>query len=213
VKRSIVMGLCFGVVVQVSMGFGVLWPASAYDTVAVTGGAMLRGTVTFHGTAPEPKEFELRRYPDSVFCGALSDGEGHRLLKEVYVGQGGGLKDAVVVVEGVQSGKPFTFTTAQVEANVCQFLPFVTVVSDKRQLTVTNRARYSRLCLRPGGSGYCPASAFAENYRDHRYCASGQRAESVHHAVRHASLYAELGVCDRQPLLCCDRPGRLVFHR
>lgn len=133
------MGLCLGVVVQVSMGFGVLWPASAYDTVAVTDGAVVRGTVTFKGTAPEPKEFELRRYPDRMFCGALSDGNGHRFLKEVTVGRGGGLKDVVVVVEGVQSGKPFTFTNAQVEANVCQFLPFVTVVSDKRQLTVTNR--------------------------------------------------------------------------
>jgi hypothetical protein len=138
-KRSITIGLCLGVVVQVSMGFGVLWPASAYDTVVVTDGAVLRGTVTFQGTAPEPKEFELRRYPDQVFCGALSDGDGHRFLKEVNVGQGSGLKDVVVVVEGVQSGKPFTFTSAQVEANVCQFLPFVTVVSDKRQLTVTNR--------------------------------------------------------------------------
>ena len=138
-KRSITIGLCFGVVVQLSMGFGVLGPASAYDTVVVTDGAVLRGTVTFQGTAPEPKEFELRRYPDEVFCGALSDGDGHRFLKEVNVGQGSGLKDVVVVVEGVQSGKPFTFTNAQVEANVCQFLPFVTVVSDKRQLTVTNR--------------------------------------------------------------------------
>jgi hypothetical protein len=138
-KRSITIGLCLGVVVQVSMGFGVLGPASAYDTVVVTDGAVLRGTVTFQGTAPEPKEFELRRYPDQVFCGALSDGHGHRFLKEVNVGHGSGLKDVVVVVEGVQSGKPFTFTNAQVEANVCQFLPFVTVVSDKRQLTVTNR--------------------------------------------------------------------------
>ena len=138
-KRSIIMGLCLGVVVQVSMGFGVLWPASAYDTVVVTDGAVVRGTVTFKGTAPEPKEFELRRYQDRMFCGALSDGNGHRFLKEVNVGQGGGLKDVVVVVEGVQSGKPFTVTNAQVEANVCQFLPFVTVVSDKRQLTVTNR--------------------------------------------------------------------------
>lgn len=138
-KRSITIGLCLGVAVQLSMGFGVLGPASAYDTVVVTDGAVLRGTVTFQGTAPEPKEFELRRYPDQVFCGALSDGDGHRFLKEVNVGQGSGLKDVVVVVEGVQSGKPFTFTNAQVEANVCQFLPFVTVVSDKRQLTVTNR--------------------------------------------------------------------------
>jgi len=139
VKRSIVTALCLGAVVQVSMGLGVLWPASAYDTVVVTGGAVLRGTVTFKGTAPEPKEFELRRYPDPVFCGALSDGNGRRFLKEVTVGRDRGLKDVVVVVEGIQSGKPFTFTDAQVEANVCQFLPFVTVVSDKRQLTVTNQ--------------------------------------------------------------------------
>ena len=138
-KRSIMMGLCLGAVVQGSMGFGILWPASAYDTVVVKDGAVLQGTVTFQGTVPAPKEFELRRYPDRVFCGAISDGDGHRFLKEVNVGQGGGLKDVVVVVEGVQSGKPFTFTNAQVEANVCQFLPFVTVVSDKRQLTVTNR--------------------------------------------------------------------------
>ena len=138
-KQSIIMSLCLGVVVQVNMGFGVLWPASAYETVVVADGAVLRGTVTFQGTVPEPKEFELRRYPDQVFCGALSDGDGHRFLKEVNVGQGGGLKDVVVVVEGVQRGKPFTFTNAQVEANVCQFLPFVTVVSDKRQLSVTNR--------------------------------------------------------------------------
>lgn len=137
-KRSIMIGLRLGVVFHVSLGFGFLSSASAYDTVAVADGAVLRGTVTFKGTLPEPKEFELRRYPDRVFCGALSDGDGRRFLKEVNVGQGGGLKDVVVVVEGVQSGKPFTFTNAQVEANVCQFLPFVTVVSDKRQLTVTN---------------------------------------------------------------------------
>ncbi len=133
------MGLCLGAVIHVSTGVGVLSPAGAYDTVVVTNGAVLRGTVTFQGTVPESKEFELRRYPDRMFCGALSDGDGHRFLKEVNVGQDGGLKDVVVVVEGVRSGKPFNFTNAQVEANVCQFLPFVTVVNDKRQLTVTNR--------------------------------------------------------------------------
>jgi hypothetical protein len=105
----------------------------------VTEGAVVRGTVTFKGPLPEPKTFELRRYPDQVFCGALSDGTGHRLLKEVNISGGGGLKDVVVVVEGVESGKPFAFTDAKVEANVCQFLPFVTIVSDKRELTVTNR--------------------------------------------------------------------------
>lgn len=113
--------------------------AIAYDAVPVTDGAVVKGTVTFKGTIPDPKGFELRRYSDRAFCGALSDGDGYRFLKEVNVGRAGGLKDVVLVVEGVRQGKPFTSTDAQVEANVCQFLPFVTVVGDKRQLTVTNR--------------------------------------------------------------------------
>ena len=104
------MGLCLGAVVHLGMEL----PASAYDTVVVTDGAVLRGTVTFEGIVPESKVFEVRRFPDRMFCGAISDGDGHRFLKEVNVGQGGGLKDVVVVVEGVQSGKPFTFTNAQV---------------------------------------------------------------------------------------------------
>lgn len=133
-----IMGLTFGILTQVS-SIGGESNASAYEAVPVTDGAVVKGTVTFKGTIPEPKEFELRRYPDRVFCGALSDGDGHRFLKEVNVGRDGGLKDVVLLVEGIQQGKPFAFSEAQVEANVCQFLPFVTVVSDKRQLTVTNR--------------------------------------------------------------------------
>ncbi len=138
-KRPIMMGLCLAVCAQVAMPAGLQTTVLAYESKTVTEGAVLRGTVTFAGTTPAPKEFEMRRYPDQVFCGALSNGNGRRLLKEVNVGESGGLKDVVIVVEGVQSGKPFTFTDAQVEANICQFLPFVTVVSDKRELTVTNR--------------------------------------------------------------------------
>lgn len=70
------MGLCLSVVAYVCMGLGVLWPASEYDIVVVKDGAVLRGTVTFNGTVPEPKQFEWRRYPDHMFCGALSDGDG-----------------------------------------------------------------------------------------------------------------------------------------
>lgn len=136
-NRSIIMALSLGALVH--MTFANQTAAQAYETAIVTDGATVRGKVTFNGSAPGPKEFELRRYPDRMFCGALSNGEGARLFKEVNVGSDGGLKDVVIVVEGVQKGKPFTFTEAQVEANVCQFLPFVTVVSDKRQLTVINR--------------------------------------------------------------------------
>lgn len=138
-KRSFVTAFYVAVCAQVVLAIGLPTDSRAYESRVVTEGATLRGNVAFKGTLPEPKEFELRRYPDQVFCGALSDGSGHRLLKEVNVGSSGELRDVVVVVEGVENGKPFTFTDAKVEANVCQFMPFVTIVSDKRELTVTNR--------------------------------------------------------------------------
>ena len=113
--------------------------AEAYETVPVTNGGVLQGKVLFKGTPPPPKVFELWRFPDKTFCGGISDEKGRRLLREVIAGQDGGLKDAVVVIESVRKGKPFTFDSAKMEANVCQFLPFVSVVSDKRQITVANR--------------------------------------------------------------------------
>lgn len=134
VKRS-VCGLVLGVAL---LATGADW-SEAYETVPVTNGGTLQGKVLFKGTPPPPKVFELWRFPDKVFCGGISDEKGLRLLREVIVGQDGGQKDVVVVIEGVKKGKPFTFTSAQMEANVCQFLPFVSVVSDKRQITVANR--------------------------------------------------------------------------
>ena len=134
VKRS-VCGLVLGVAL---LATGADW-SEAYETVPVTNGGTLQGKVLFKGTPPPPKVFELWRFPDKTFCGGISDEKGRRLLREVIVGQDGGQKDVVVVIEGVKKGKPFTFTSAHMEANVCQFFPFVSVVSDKRQITVANR--------------------------------------------------------------------------
>lgn len=134
VTRS-VYGLVLGAALFAA---GADW-SEAYETVPVTNGGTLQGKVMFKGTPPPPKVFELWRFPDKSFCGGISDEKGLRLLREVITGQDGGLKDVVVVIEGIQKGKPFTFTSAQMEANICQFLPFVSVVSDKRQITVANR--------------------------------------------------------------------------
>ncbi len=113
--------------------------AWAYESVPVKEGATVRGTVTVTGTIPIPKEFELRRYPDHEYCSKLSNGKGYRFLTEVWARADGSLKDAVVVVEGVERGKPFPFTEAKVEANLCRFLPFVAVISDTRRITVVNQ--------------------------------------------------------------------------
>ena len=112
----------------------------AYEVQPVSNGGMLQGTVKLKGEAPAPKQFELRRYPDRTFCGALSDGSGYRLLREVNVGQAGGLKDVVVVIEDISQGKPFAAVEAQVEANVCQFFPFVTIVAQQQGITTRGPA-------------------------------------------------------------------------
>jgi len=116
---------------------GANW-AGAYESIPVTNGGAVQGKAMFKGTPPPPKVFELWRFPDKNFCGVLSDEKGNRLLHEVIAGKEGGLKDVVVVIEGVQKGKPFNFDAARMESIACQFLPYVSVVSDKRQLTVKN---------------------------------------------------------------------------
>lgn len=138
-KRMIVAGLTLTACAHMVIAGALQTDAWAYESTTVTNGATVQGTITFTGTVPAPKTFEMRRYYDREYCAVLSDGKGHRLLKEVTVGSDGGLKDVVVVVEGIEKGKPFTFTDAEVEASLCQFLPFVTVVSDKRRVTVFNR--------------------------------------------------------------------------
>lgn len=139
VKQRFRTGGCLAgwVLVALTMCLGI--EAWAYESVPVAEGATVRGTVTFIGTVPPPKEFEVRRYLDHEYCSQRSDLNGYRLMREITVRADGGLKDVLVMVEGVERGKPFSFTDAQVEANRCRFLPFVTVVGDKRQIAVFNR--------------------------------------------------------------------------
>ena len=112
--------------------------AEAYEETTVSNGGTVTGTVRFAGDIPDPIRFELRRYYDRVYCGALSDGSGYRLLREVSVSEQHGLKDVVVVIEGVTKGKPFDFQETRLEANMCQFVPFVSVVRNERPLSVVN---------------------------------------------------------------------------
>ena len=112
--------------------------AGAYEETTVSTGGTVTGTVQFTGDIPDSQRFELRRYYDRVYCGALSDGSGYRLLREVSVGEQQGLKDVVVTIEGVAKGKPFDFQETKLEANICQFVPFVSVVRNEHLLSVVN---------------------------------------------------------------------------
>ncbi len=113
----------------------------AYEVVDVNNGGTVTGIVTLRGPAPAPKAFNLVTFPDPEYCGRISNGSGWRLLRDFTVSQEGGiegLKDVVVVLEGIEAGKPFDFSVPRVEARDCIFGPFVTVVRDEHAVEVVN---------------------------------------------------------------------------
>jgi len=128
--------ICRVIVLSVFLSGSIV--AWAYEETTVSNGGTVTGTVQFSGELPLPMSFELRRYPNPVYCGALSDGSGYRLLREVAVGTQQGLKDVIVTVEGIEKGKPFGFTETKLETNICQFIPFVSVMREHHPLTVIN---------------------------------------------------------------------------
>jgi hypothetical protein len=134
--RMMATTLCrTGVLAAVLLGSTSAW---AYEETAVSNGGTVLGAVRFVGELPPPLSFELRRYPDRVYCGGLSDGSGYRRLRAVSVGEQHGLKDVIVTIEGVEKGKPFALSETRIDANICQFVPFVSVMREGYPLTVTN---------------------------------------------------------------------------
>ena len=117
---------------------GTALPSAAYDVVEVRNGGAITGTVTLEGPVPAPKGFNLLTFPDPQYCGRISNGNGWRLLHEFTVDAAGRLGDVVVMLEGVETGKPFSLSVPHVEARDCRFLPFVTVVRDGHAIEVVN---------------------------------------------------------------------------
>jgi len=126
-----VLGLCSGLAVPGGTAF-------AYQEAPVQDGGTLTGTVTLAGEKPVPRGFNLVTFPDPVYCGRISNGNGWRLLHEYTVGEDHGLKEVVVMLMGIEQGKPFTFQESRIEAIDCQFKPFGTVVRDQQTVSVVN---------------------------------------------------------------------------
>ena len=136
-QRQITAILLGAVGSVLSLGLGVPG-ALAYQEVPVVDGGVLKGKVTLAGGKPVPRGFNLVTFPDPVYCGRISNGQGFRLLKEFTIGEDRGLKDVVVMITGVEKGKPFQFQKSRIEALDCQFKPFVTVVRDHEKVEVVN---------------------------------------------------------------------------
>ena len=113
-------------------------PGWAYTEHSVTHGGHISGVVTLQGTAPAPKAFNLIAYPEPVFCGRISTGNAWRLLDQIRVAPDGGLQHAVVMVEGVQRGKPFPTAPPTIEARDCHLTPPVLAVRNPQTIHIVN---------------------------------------------------------------------------
>lgn len=133
-KRSLAL-LCTGL-----LGVALVLPtwSSAYDVIDVQDGGTIEGRITLNGPLPEPKGFNLITFPDPVYCGRISNGTGWRLLKDFVVGPERGLRDTIVLLEGIEVGKPFEMSVPLIEARDCQFQPFVTIVRNGHAVEVMN---------------------------------------------------------------------------
>ncbi|MCA9422083.1 MAG: carboxypeptidase regulatory-like domain-containing protein, partial [Nitrospira sp.] len=110
----------------------------AYEESPITNGGAIRGQIRVNGDPPRPMAFNLVTIPDAVYCGRISTGTGWRIVEDFIIGPQGSLKDAVVMVKGVEKGKPFSLPKVEIEAIDCDFLPFVNVVRDQDEITVIN---------------------------------------------------------------------------
>jgi len=125
--------MCLVVSLLLNAGIG-----RAYEEVQVADGGTLRGKVTLAGQIPHPKGYNLVTFPDPVYCGRISNGTGWRLLQMFHVADNGAFQDVVVLIEGVDKGKPFGGTSPRIEAMDCQFKPSTTIVRDRHPVEVVN---------------------------------------------------------------------------
>ena len=103
--------------------------ASAYTGGTVTNGGSIKGTIKVSGKQDETKEVTK----DASFCGATVPAE------KFLVAASGGLKNAIVRIDAIESGKAFEETgDFSISNEKCHFVPHVMVAPKGAMMKVRN---------------------------------------------------------------------------
>jgi hypothetical protein len=105
--------------------------ARAYEAVTVTNGGAVSGRISFTGALVQPQPVLISK--DNHVCG-----DGHVEQNPVRV-SAGRLADVVVFLEGIERGKPWPSTPAEIVQEKCAFHPFVQVAQRGAELKVINK--------------------------------------------------------------------------
>ncbi len=104
--------------------------AWSYDAGAVSGGGSISGTVKFAGTVPEPKPIEVTK--DAAVCAKTPKFE-----ESLVVGEGNGLKNVVVSITNISSGKEFGAAMV-LDQKECLYTPHITLTQVGAELAILN---------------------------------------------------------------------------
>jgi plastocyanin len=106
--------------------------ALAYDTVQVTNGGTINGTVTFNGAVPTRKIVPTK---DTEVCGGIRD------VPLIKVGPDKAVQEVVVYLKDVKKGKPWVKTAPKIpvlDNHKCSFEPHVQVVAEGTDIGIHN---------------------------------------------------------------------------
>jgi tetratricopeptide (TPR) repeat protein len=109
-----------------------------YKIMSISDGGTLKGQVTMIGETPRVRAFNLIHSPNIEFCTRMSDGKGHRLLRDYVVSPEGGLQDTVVSIRAVPKGKPFASKMQTFHIERCHSDKYAIGIRNGEDLLVEN---------------------------------------------------------------------------
>ncbi len=110
-----------------------------YKIAEVNDGGSLSGRVTLTGPVPRARSFHLIHAPNIQFCARISDGKGHRILRDFTVSENSGLKDAVIAIQGIKKGKPLPTKMQVFNIDRCHSDQYVIGVRNGENILVENK--------------------------------------------------------------------------
>ena len=124
------MRVCLVLGVSLGMMTYALFPASAYEVVAVENGGTIKGRVTYNGTVPTRMIIPTK---NADICG---DPRKDPLIR---LGGDNGVQEVAISVKGIEKGKdwPAAGETPKLDNKACRFEPHVQVIPSGK-LSVSN---------------------------------------------------------------------------
>lgn len=110
-----------------------------YKVAEVNDGGTLSGRVTLTGPVPRARSFHLIHAPNIEFCSRISDGKGHRILRDFTVSESSGLKDTVIAIQGIKKGKPIPTKMQSFNIDRCHSDQYVIGIRNGENILLENK--------------------------------------------------------------------------